>query len=234
MPRKIFEELIRIVHDSETVEEMGGLYGAESHPIFWIGHRPNLRKQGSDEDAEEENEEEDLEDAEIQALQPIAIRMAGMEDSVALRTARLSPQIEHSLECPDCGECFDDWPSCREHLALTGHLDVSNKQAESRARQQCQPVRWRCLECFEGFPSLEKLDNHLKQSGHLSWADPKTQRNLCKPRRMPDFDDDSEVSEAAPAESAMPSGGFFRSLGSSLWTNSAKKTLTDQPPRCKD
>ncbi|CAK9029155.1 unnamed protein product [Durusdinium trenchii] len=231
--QKDFEELIRIVHDSETVEEMGGLYGAESHPIFWIGHRPNLRKQGSDEDAEEENEEEDLEDAEIQALQPIAIRMAGMEDSVALRTARLSPQIEHSLECPDCGECFDDWPSCREHLALTGHLDVSNKQAESRARQQCQPVRWRCLECFEGFPSLEKLDNHLKQSGHLSWADPKTQRNLCKPRRMPDFDDDSEVSEAAPAESAMPSGGFFRSLGSSLWTNSAKKTSQISHPDAK-
>lgn len=32
---------------------MGGLYGAQSIPVFWIRHRPNLRKEGKEEEEED-------------------------------------------------------------------------------------------------------------------------------------------------------------------------------------
>ena len=247
--QKDFEELINLVYDAESIEELGGLYGSQTEPNFWIHHRPNLRKDtsGIDETAEEDYSEEEgddeLGDAEIQALQPIVVEKR-VENSVARKVAEQSPQIQYRHECPDCGERFEDWPTCRRHLELTGHLDVSNPEKEILARTELtQPVRWRCLECFEGFSALSKLEEHLKNSGHLDWADSKiTKINLCKPRpvrgldidEMADSPDDSEVP-------AGPSSGFFRSLGSSLWSQAeeeaapteAKPTKAKKPKASK-
>ena len=55
----------------------------------------------------------------------------------------------------------------------TGHLDVSTRKLEMQAKKLTQPVRWRCLECFEGFQTMKDLEQHLQESGHLSWAAPK-------------------------------------------------------------
>ncbi|CAJ1430268.1 unnamed protein product, partial [Effrenium voratum] len=54
-----FEDLIQLVRDAPSIEEVGGAYGAESNPVMWIRHRPNLRKSkdtpkgGSEGDEEE-------------------------------------------------------------------------------------------------------------------------------------------------------------------------------------
>mmetsp|Transcript_28339 Transcript_28339/g.61645 ORF Transcript_28339/g.61645 Transcript_28339/m.61645 type:complete len:520 (+) Transcript_28339:2-1561(+) len=226
--QKDFEDLIAMVENAKTIEEMGGMYGAQSMPVMWIRHRPNLRKQGETEEKEEDLEDflfrdDELdEDADVQALQPIAVKDT-VEHTVAYKAAELSPQIQHAHECPDCGERFDDWPSCLEHLVSTGHLDVSTRKLEMQAKKLTQPVRWRCLECFEGFQTMKDLEQHLQESGHLSWAAPKrkvagkagTQMLLCKPRPIPGLD----TSKLEPSEPSEPSG-FFRSLGASLWTRS--------------
>ena len=173
--QKDFEDLIALVENAKTIEEMGGMYGAQSLPVMWIRHRPNLRKQDEtekEEDLEDEDEDELDEDADVQALQPIAFRGHTLEHTVARKTAELPPQIQHAHECPDCGERFDDWPSCLEHLLSTGHLDVSTKKLRQKAKKLTQPVRWRCLECFEGFQTAKELEQHLEESGHLSWAAP--------------------------------------------------------------
>ena len=176
--QKDFEDLIAMVENAKTIEEMGGMYGAQSMPVMWIRHRPNLRKQGETEEKEEDLEDflfrdDELdEDADVQALQPIAVKDT-VEHTVAYKAAELSPQIQHAHECPDCGERFDDWPSCLEHLVSTGHLDVSTRKLEMQAKKLTQPVRWRCLECFEGFQTMKDLEQHLQESGHLSWAAPK-------------------------------------------------------------
>ena len=104
-------------------------------------------------------EDELDENADIQALQPIAVRDS-VEQTVAYKTAEFSPQIQHQHECPDCGERFSDWKSCREHLILTGHLDVSTPDLELEAKKLTKPVRWRCLECFEGFMNKSQLEQH--------------------------------------------------------------------------
>lgn len=170
-----FDDLITLVNDAESIESLGGLYGAESFPVMWIRHRPNLRLVEDEKDEEDENlNDADFEDeldanADIQALQPIAVRDS-VEQTVAYKTAEFSPQIQHQHECPDCGERFSDWKSCREHLILTGHLDVSTPDLELEAKKLTKPVRWRCLECFEGFMNKSQLEQHLAETGHLAWA----------------------------------------------------------------
>ena len=208
-----------MVKDAGTIEDMGGLYGARSEPCFWIRQRPNLRKMKDEEGLTEEDEDEALEeldeDAEIQALQPIAVH-SGVEDTVAIRASKESPAITHQHECPDCGERFSDWESCREHLVRTGHLDVSLMGVD-QAKARTQPVRWRCLECFEGFTTKAKLEQHLKDSGHLKWASERTKATLCKPQPIPDLDARPQKQEQEPVKR---DAGFFRSLGTSLWTAS--------------
>ncbi|CAJ1406886.1 unnamed protein product [Effrenium voratum] len=224
-----FEDLIQLVRDAPSIEEVGGAYGAESNPVMWIRHRPNLRKskdtpKGGSEGDEEEVEEEDTEtfddeldeEADIQALQPIGVDKR-VEAQVARKIGPLSPKITHAFECPDCAERFQDWSSCRQHLVLTGHLDVSSDKALKTAQQLCAPVRFRCLECFQSFSNQQKLEKHLQESKHLSWAKhSRTKINLCRPRSMPDLDVRlSEEDEEEGQESEQPSG-FFRSLRTTL------------------
>jgi len=235
-----FDDLITLVNDAESIESLGGLYGAESFPVMWIRHRPNLRLVEDEKDEEDENlndadfEDELDENADIQALQPIAVRDS-VEQTVAYKTAEFSPQIQHQHECPDCGERFSDWKSCREHLILTGHLDVSTPDLELEAKKLTKPVRWRCLECFEGFMNKSQLEQHLAETGHLAWAASKRGRGgahlqhlLCKPRAIPGLDtlaeDFQEEPGLDPVGSKSAPEGFFRSLNASLWSASSSSS----------
>eukprot|EP00439_Symbiodinium_sp_Y106_P053327 s1482_g7.t1 len=125
------------------------------------------------------------------------------------------------------GNCkFRDWDACREHLAISS---VSTPEAETLAQKQLtKPVRWRCLECFEGFATKADLEKHLRETHHLAFAETDTVRfNLCKPRPIPELDDPSAVisrrlqqsfGEEADPEAATEEEpvGFFRSLRRTL------------------
>ncbi|CAE7767929.1 unnamed protein product [Symbiodinium sp. CCMP2592] len=230
-----FEDLLRMINEAPTIEDLGGAYGANREPVTWVRHRQRLRsekqeEESGEEDADDEVEDadEDAEDADVRALQPILL-FPGLETQVAKKTAESSPVIAHSFECPDCADRFQDWDACREHLVNTGHLDVSTPEAETVAKKQLtKPVRWRCLECFEGFATKADLEKHLRETHHLAFAETDTVRfNLCKPRPIPELDDPSAVisrrlqqsfgQEAEPeAATEEEPVGFFRSLRRTL------------------
>ena len=151
--QKDFEDLIASVEEAQTIEEMGGAYGAQSLPVMWIRHRPNLRKKdGKEEDEEEEEDSEEPQAAWFESFVWLFWSVFFHHQIVVGSFGWFQPQAgEDELD-------EDSEVQALQPIAIRDTVErtVAHKTAESSPQIQHQHDAWRCEKSSDIIQTMKK------------------------------------------------------------------------------